>query len=66
MGSHECSSIGGICTNTIGSYECACESGFEEYQAPAYDFINPETGEPFDAYHVCFKPSAGKSIIFAV
>ena len=62
MGGHECSAIGGICVNTIGSYECICEDGFNEINEPAHDFINPETGEPWGVYHVCSPPAPGKLI----
>ena len=62
MGGHECSAIGGICVNTIGSYECICEDGFNEINEPAHDFINPETGEPWGVYHVCYPPAPGKLI----
>ena len=60
MSGHECSAIGGICVNTIGSYECICEDGFNEIDEPAHDFINPETGEPWGLYHVCYPPAPGK------
>ena len=60
MDGHECSAIGGLCTNTIGSYECFCEDGFDEINEPAHDFINPDTGIPYGAYHVCLPQAPSK------
>lgn len=28
VGGHTCDAIGGVCTNTVGSSTCACQSGF--------------------------------------
>ena len=50
-GVHECDP-NAVCTNTIGSYECACIGNYLNHTVPAYDELDSE-GNTIGKYHYC-------------
>lgn len=50
---------GGICTNTLGSYDCTCDSGFEESGGTCVDIDECASGTPCGAGGICTNTSGG-------